>query len=91
MVSMALLTFIFFVYTRLFGQMGAILPLYNTLLILSFASFACAAVFAVIAIKKSEFFVEYSLFVLGFDGLLFLQCAEYRLSLQNTRQSLQSR
>lgn len=54
-VSMALLTFIFFVYTRLFGQMGAILPLYNTLLILSFASFACAAVFAVIAIKKANF------------------------------------
>lgn len=60
-VSMALLTFIFFVYTRLFGQIGAILPLYNALLILSFASFVCAAVFAVFAVKKSEFFVEYSL------------------------------
>ncbi|MDY5627238.1 MAG: hypothetical protein SPF92_06545 [Clostridia bacterium] len=60
-VSMALLTFIFFVYTRLFGQIGAVLPLYNTLLILSFASWVISAVFAVLSLKKSEFFAEYSL------------------------------
>lgn len=60
-ISMALLTFIFFVYTRLFGQVDAVLPLYNTLLVLSFASWICSAVLTVLTLKKSEFFAEYSL------------------------------
>lgn len=60
-VSMVLLTFVFFVYTRFFSQADAIIPLYNTLLVLSFASWGLALVFALISKTKNKFFAEFSI------------------------------
>jgi len=60
-VSMILLTFIFFVYTRFFSQPDAIIPLYNTLLVLSFVSFGIAVLFSLISKFKNVCFAEYSM------------------------------
>ncbi|MBE7037934.1 MAG: hypothetical protein E7404_03425 [Ruminococcaceae bacterium] len=70
-VSMILLTFIFFVYTRFFSQPSAIIPLYNTLLVLSFVSWGVGLIFALISKFKSVCFAEYSILASVMSVLFF--------------------